>query len=66
MMKLEDIRKKSVKELYQQLDKYQADLAEFNLDIRTKEVNNVREGRRLRKDIARLKTIIREKEQANG
>ncbi len=65
-MKLEDIRKKSVKELQQQLAKYQADMQQFNLDVRTKEVNNVREGRRLRKDIARLKTIIREKEQTNG
>lgn len=65
-MKLEDMRKQSMKELEQQLAKYQEDLAEFNLDIRTKDVANVREGRRLRKDIARLKTIIQEKEQANG
>lgn len=65
-MKLEDMRKQSMKELEQQLAKYQEDLAEFNLDIRTKDITNVREGRRLRRDIARLKTIIQEKEQANG
>lgn len=61
-MKIEDIRKQSTPELEQELAKAQADLSEFMLDIRTKEVPDIRRGRKLRRHIARIKTIIRERE----
>ena len=65
-MKVEDLRRQSIKELRQQLDKCRSDLAAFNLDIRTKDVSDVRLGRRLRRDIARIETLIKEKERGNG
>lgn len=61
-MKIEELRKKSIEELRQQLAKDQADLADFMVDVHTKEVGDIRRGRRLRREVARIKTIIREKE----
>lgn len=61
-MKIEDMRKQSIQELRQQLAKYEDDLANFMLEVYTQEVSDNRRGRRIRKDIARIKTIIREKE----
>ena len=61
-MKVTDLRKQSVKELDKLLAKTEAEWLEFMTDVRTKEVNDNRLGRRLRRDIARIKTIIREKE----
>ncbi len=61
-MKTEELRQQSIEELRQQLAKDEADLADFMVDVRTKEVDDIRRGRRLRKEIARIKTIIREKE----
>ncbi len=61
-MKVEELRKQSQEELHQLLAKQEADLADFMLDVHTKEVGDIRRGRRLRKEIARIKTIIREKE----
>lgn len=62
-MKIEELRKQSAEELRQLLAKQEADLADFTLDVHTKEVDDIRRGRRLKKEIARIKTIIREKEQ---
>ena len=61
-MKTEELRQQSTEELTQQLAKDEADLADFMVDVRTKEVDDIRRGRRLRKEIARIKTIIRERE----
>ncbi|PSO44946.1 50S ribosomal protein L29 [Candidatus Saccharibacteria bacterium SW_7_54_9] len=61
-MKTEELRQQSTQELTQQLAKDEADLADFMVDVRTKEVDDIRRGRRLRKEIARIKTIIRERE----
>ncbi|PSO42838.1 50S ribosomal protein L29 [Candidatus Saccharibacteria bacterium QS_5_54_17] len=61
-MKTEELRQQSTEELTQQLAKDEADLADFTVDVRTKEVDDIRRGRRLRKEIARIKTIIRERE----
>jgi large subunit ribosomal protein L29 len=61
-MKTEELRQQSTQELSQQLAKDEADLADFMVDVRTKEVDDIRRGRRLRKEIARIKTIIRERE----
>ncbi|PSO43671.1 50S ribosomal protein L29 [Candidatus Saccharibacteria bacterium QS_8_54_8] len=61
-MKTEELRQQSTEELTQQLAKDEADLADFMVYVRTKEVDDIRRGRRLRKEIARIKTIIRERE----
>lgn len=61
-MKISDLRKQSIKELQETLAKTEADFIKFKVDMRTKEVNNVRLGRDLRRQAARIKTIIREKE----
>ena len=61
-MMLSDLRKESIKELEQRLAKTQGEWLEFMTDVRTRGVSDNRKGRRLRRDIARIKTIIREKE----
>lgn len=61
-MKMSDLRKQSVNELKETLAKTQKEFEKFKVDMRTKEVNNVRLGRSLRTRAARIKTIIREKE----
>lgn len=61
-MRVEDVRKQTTKELEQELAKAESDLAEFMLDIHTKDVGDVRRGKKLRKHIAQIKTIIRERE----
>lgn len=59
---LADLRKESIKELEMRLAKVQGEWLEFMTDVRTRGVSDNRKGRRLRRDIARIKTVIREKE----
>lgn len=59
---LADLRKESIKELEMRLAKLQGEWLEFMTDVRTRGVSDNRKGRRLRRDIARIKTVIREKE----
>ena len=59
---LADLRKESIKELEMRLAKMQSEWLEFMTDVRTRGVSDNRKGRRLRRDIARIKTVIREKE----
>lgn len=61
-MILADLRKQSIKELEKELAKLEDEWLEFMVDVRTKGVSDNRLGRRLRRDIARIKTIIREKQ----
>lgn len=61
-MILADLRKQSITELEKELAKLEEEWLEFMVDVRTKGVNDNRKGRRLRRDIARIKTIIREKQ----
>lgn len=63
-MKLTDLRKQSVDELAKLLAKTQGEWLEFMTDVRTKEVTDNQRGRRLRRDIARIKTVMVEKEQS--
>jgi large subunit ribosomal protein L29 len=64
-MKAEEIRELSVDELRTRLDELTKE--RFNLRFRsaTESIDNPMRFRSLRRDIARLKTILREKE-ANG
>lgn len=61
-MKITDLRKQSVDELEETLKKTETDFRKFKVDMRTKEVNNVRLGSKLKRQAARVKTVIREKE----
>lgn len=63
-MKAKDLKNKSMKELQKNLTDSRAKLAQLRVDYRTKEVKNVREIRVIRKDIAKILTIITEQQKA--
>ncbi|MEX0668218.1 MAG: 50S ribosomal protein L29 [Candidatus Saccharimonadales bacterium] len=61
-MKTLEMRKQSIKELQKLLSKQEAELLEFVADVSSKKVADNSVGNKLRKDIARIKTLIKEKE----
>ncbi len=61
-MKVEEILALSNEELVRQLEAAQKELFELRLRLSTKQLVNHRELRRVKKKIARLKTIMRERE----
>ncbi len=61
-MKVEEIRALSSEELVRQLEAAHKELFELRFRLTTKQLVNHREVRRVRKKIARLKTIMRERE----
>ncbi len=61
-MKVEEILALSNEELVRQLEAAQKELFELRLRLSTKQLVNHREVRRVKKKIARLKTIMRERE----
>ncbi len=61
-MKVKEIRGLKPEELNKQLGEAYKQLFDLRLKLETKQLVNHREIPRLRRDIARLKTIIREKE----
>ena len=63
-MKVADIRALNAEELVRQLEECSKSLLDLRFRLETKQLVNHREIRRVKKDIARLKTIIREKELA--
>lgn len=63
-MKAKELRNKSTKELTKNLADTQKDLASSIVDHRTKEVKNIKQIAQYKKDIARIKTILREQELA--
>lgn len=69
-MKIKEITQKTDKELMTLLIDSRKKLAEAKVDLRTKQVSNVKEIMALRKTIARVLTVQREreltKEEANG
>ncbi len=56
-MKMKDITKLSDKEIAKALEEKQLALRNFRLALSGSKLKNVREGRVLRKDIARLMTV---------
>ncbi len=60
-MKVTDIRAISASELVKQLEASHKELFELRLKLETKQLVNNREIRRVKKDIARIETIIKEK-----
>lgn len=63
-MKASDLRDMSEDELRSQLVKRSEDLISFRLQMATGVVDNVRASRNARRDIARIKTVLRERELA--
>ena len=61
-MKLEEIRALTNEELAKQLEDAHQELFNLRFRLETKQLVNHRELSRARKEIARLKTIIRERE----
>jgi ribosomal protein L29 len=60
-MKIAEVVQKSDKELVTLLAEQQAKLAELRVDYRIKQVSNIKELAAVRKTIARIKTIMRER-----
>ena len=61
-MKLDEIRALSPKELHEQLEEAHEELFNLRFRLATRRLVNHREIPRVRRNIARLETIIREKE----
>jgi len=61
-LKVEEIRALSVEELAKQLEAAYQELFNLRFRLATKQLVNHREIPRVKKNIARLKTIIRERE----
>ncbi|MGD9117231.1 MAG: 50S ribosomal protein L29 [Dehalococcoidia bacterium] len=63
-MKIEEIRGLANEELNKQLDEAHQELFNLRFRLETKQLVNHRELSRARKNIARIKTVIRERELA--
>ena len=63
-MKAAEVRALKAEELAKQLEENSKMLLDLRFRLETKQLVNHREIRRVKKDIARLQTIIREKELA--
>ena len=61
-MKAEEIRALSTEELAKQLESVHRELFDLRFRAATKQLANNREIARVRREIARMKTIMREKE----
>ena len=62
MMKTTELRNKSVEELTKKLDELKKDLFMLRMQHATNQLDNPMQIAATKKDIARVKTIIREKE----
>ena len=62
MMKTTELRNKSVEELAKKLDELKKDLFMLRMQHATNQLDNPMQIAAVKKDIARIKTIIREKE----
>ena len=65
-MRAKDIRELTENELHQQLRERRGDLASFRMQMVTGVVDDVRAAREARRDIARIKTVLRERELEAG
>ena len=61
-MKLKEIRGLNTEELLKQLESAHQELFELRLQLATKKLVNHREIPRVKRKIARLKTVVRERE----
>jgi ribosomal protein L29 len=61
---MKDIREKKNEDLSKLLTEKEGALKDFRFGISGSKTRNVREGRALRKDIARIKTVFSERKNA--
>ncbi len=61
MIDILEYRKKSIKDLKEELSKVRKDLQKVVSDILQKKEKNIKKANNLRKDIARINTLINEK-----
>lgn len=61
-MKIAEVRERSNEELKGLLEQLNADLFKKKMDLALRQLQTPHQIRRLRKDIAQIKTIIRERE----
>jgi len=66
MNKTEELRKLSIKELDMQLEDALLEMSNLRIQHSTRQLDNPLRIKRVRRDIARLKTIINEKSQVNA
>lgn len=59
-MKAKDMRNKSEKELVKDLAELRTQLASAAVDYRTKEVKNIKQIKTIKRDIARVMTVLAE------
>jgi large subunit ribosomal protein L29 len=59
-MKAKDMRNKSEKELVKDLAELKSQLASVAVDYRTKEVKNIKQIKTIKRDIARVMTVLGE------
>lgn len=60
-MKTEELRKKTKEDLEKLLVEKRKKRAQLRFDLKTGKVKNIREIREIKKDIARILTILKEK-----
>ena len=65
-MKAEELREKSIEELQEQLQELYKDQFNYRMQKSTGQLGQIHLVDEVRKDIARVKTIITEKEQSEG
>ncbi len=63
-MKAKDIRKKSGADLKKELGELETELREFRFGMSGGRTKNVKRARTIRKDIARIKTVMSESSKA--
>lgn len=61
-MKIKEIAAKKDKELLAELDQVQAKLTKLRFEVAAKESDKTSDVDKMKKDIARIKTILRERE----
>ncbi|MBN2100882.1 50S ribosomal protein L29 [Candidatus Dojkabacteria bacterium] len=65
-MKFDELRSKKTEELEKMVKEMEDEVSKLYLDLRMGKVQNVREPRSKRKELAVLKTIIEEKKEADN
>ncbi|MQL54847.1 50S ribosomal protein L29 [Acidianus ambivalens] len=60
----EELRKMDIKDLYKKLEEYNAELLKYRAESRMGTLKNTSAIRNVRKDIARILTIISEKKRS--
>ncbi len=64
-MKAKELREKTTKELHQLLKELREKIVKLRFDMASGKVKNIREIRFIKKDIARILTILKERELKN-